>query len=200
MPAPDFFRRCGLFVAPTFLDATTCARLRADICSSAQIQGTVGLEGARYAVDRRVRRVVMADIGDEPTELVRSRVMALKPDFETHFSMTLTEFQRPQFLRYAEGDFYARHRDRNPDSAAALSTARRVSVVIFLNDSTPAPAAETYGGGALTFYGLMGDGTDHVGFPLDAELGLLIAFPADLPHAVAPVTHGERFTVAGWFA
>src|SRR5690348_9278555 len=140
MPAPDFFRLCGLFVAPRFLDPAMCAQLRAEMRASEQVPGTVGIEGARYAVDRRVRRVVMADIGDGPSELVRSRVLALKPDVEKHFAMTLTDFQRPQFLRYAPGDFYARHRDRNPDSAAALSTARRVSVVIFLNDSTPTPA------------------------------------------------------------
>ena len=32
---------------------------------------------------------------------------------------------------------------------------RRVSVVIFLNRQSPKPLPDTYGGGSLTFYGLL---------------------------------------------
>jgi SM-20-related protein len=57
-----------------------------------------------------------------------------------------------------------------------------------------------YGGGALTFYDLFDDPTGRsLGFPLQAEEGLLIAFRAEVPHSIAPVTHGDRYTIASWY-
>jgi hypothetical protein len=37
------------------------------------------------------------------------------------------------------------------------------------------------------------------GVPVIGEAGLLIAFGADMVHAVTPVTHGERYTIVSWF-
>jgi SM-20-related protein len=56
-----------------------------------------------------------------------------------------------------------------------------------------------YGGGALTFYELFDDPVGRlIGFPLEANEGLL-AFRAEVLHSVAPVTHGDRYTIATWF-
>jgi SM-20-related protein len=38
-----------------------------------------------------------------------------------------------------------------------------------------------------------------VGFGVEGEEGLLIAFRSDLLHEVTPVTHGERYTLVSWF-
>jgi hypothetical protein len=38
-----------------------------------------------------------------------------------------------------------------------------------------------------------------IGFPLEADEGLLIGFRSDLPHSVARVTHGDRYTIASWY-
>jgi predicted 2-oxoglutarate/Fe(II)-dependent dioxygenase YbiX len=57
-----------------------------------------------------------------------------------------------------------------------------------------------YGGGALTFYELLDDPAGRsLGFPLQAEEGLLIAFRANVPHSVTTVTHGDRYTIACWY-
>jgi predicted 2-oxoglutarate/Fe(II)-dependent dioxygenase YbiX len=52
----------------------------------------------------------------------------------------------------------------------------------------------------LTFYELLDDPVGRsLGFPLEANEGLLIAFRADVPHSVATVTHGDRYTIASWY-
>jgi predicted 2-oxoglutarate/Fe(II)-dependent dioxygenase YbiX len=57
-----------------------------------------------------------------------------------------------------------------------------------------------YGGGALTFYKLFEDPLGQgVGFPLEVTQGLLVGFRAELPHSVAPVEHGDRYTIAAWY-
>jgi SM-20-related protein len=81
-----------------------------------------------------------------------------------------------------------------------MSKSRQISAVIFLNGNSSQPRESTYGGGALTFYELLDDPIGQsLGFPLEAEEGLLIAFRADVPHSVAPVTHGDRYTIASWY-
>jgi SM-20-related protein len=78
---------------------------------------------------------------------------------------------------------------------------RRVSVVVFLNDASGEPAPDSYGGGELTFYGLLGDGPSGspIGVPLDGKGGELVAFRSGLLHGVGAVTHGERYTIVSWF-
>jgi len=106
-----------------------------------------------------------------------------------------------QFLQYLPGDFYCAHRDGTfaPD-APDYFRRRRVSVVIFLNGPSDEPRPNCYGGGRLTFYGLIKEPRFELcGLPLDAQPGMLVAFPADVLHEVRPVLHGERQTIVTWF-
>ena len=84
--------------------------------------------------------------------------------------------------------------------APTVSRERPVSAVVFLNASSGQPTFDTYGGGALTFYGLLDDPrAQGLGLRLEAEEGLLVAFRSEITHAVAPVTHGHRYTAVSWF-
>ena len=113
------------------------------------------------------------------------------------FCETLEEMERAQFRPYREGDHIRRHsdspRDRQPTPDG---TVRRISLVLFLNGEGPADEADSYEGGQLTFYGLMGG---SLGLPLTGGPGLLVAFRSELVHAVTPVSRGERCTVVTWF-
>src|SRR5262249_57592375 len=81
-----------------------------------------------------------------------------------------------------------------------MSKSRLISAVIFLNGTSTEPRDGMYGGGALTFYGLLDDPIGgSLGFPLEAGEGLLIAFRADVPHSVAAGTPRDRDTIAGWY-
>lgn len=202
MASPDVLRRLGLFIVEGFFEPELCAELRAAMRGATERKaGTVGTQGATFVVDPKVRRVTNTTVPEALGERVRTRMLAIAPDLERAFKVTLTDCQTPSFLHYVTGDFYQRHRDGSAHvDASAISTARRVSAVIFLNAPAAQPAEGSYGGGALTFYELFeGEKARRIGLPLDAAEGLLVAFRADLPHSVSPVTHGDRFTIATWF-
>ncbi|HZC81508.1 MAG TPA: 2OG-Fe(II) oxygenase, partial [Nitrospiraceae bacterium] len=99
-----------------------------------------------------------------------------------------------------EGDFYQVHNDGdNGADAPALTRERKVSVVIFLNSQAQQPVDDTYGGGSLTFYGLIDDPRWLTyGFPLSSEPGLLVAFRSNVLHQVLPVTYGKRYSIVSW--
>ena len=202
MPNREFFQRLGLYSSERFLDADLCRRLRAALQSSPGQAGMIGIGSTtEYVVDPSVRSVRCVDVGEALSSEVRNRLLAHKPAIERFYNLELGDCQPLQFFAYAVGDHYKAHRDRRADdTAAAHSRARRISVVVFLNEPSELAAPDCYGGGALTFFGFF----DHpsgqaLGIPLDAAEGLLITCPADMLHAVNPVTHGERYTIATWF-
>jgi SM-20-related protein len=201
MPSANFFTRLGLFAEPAFLDPDLCSRVCNEMASASRAPATVREAGDAYGVDEETRRTKLAEVPSETASLVEDRLVAIKPALERHFDLELEGVQKLGFLIYGKGDYFRRHVDRGPHADdAEFSKERQVSAVIFLNGESPEPAPGNYGGGALTFYGLLGNGQGSgVGLPLAPEPGLLIAFASDVIHEVTPVTHGERYTVVTWF-
>ena len=148
-------------------------------------------------LDEGVRKSFRVQVEKPTKTMLREQFTALKPALEEHFQAPLGECESPSFLSYGEGAYFKRHLDatRHPDIAA-----RRVSLVVFLNSCSKEPSADTYGGGALSFFGLMkGPQWEDCAFSIDAELGMLIGFSSDIVHEVQPVTFGQRFTIVSWF-
>ena len=120
---------------------------------------------------------------------------SLQPALSRHFAVPLSARQPTECLVYRPGDFFGRHEDGGasaPDDAPDLVKRRRVSAVLFLNAD--------FTGGELTFYNLLGAGRSRdLGFPLQPEPGLVVAFRAETSHEVMPVTHGERVSVVTFF-
>jgi|SRR6476620_4085479 len=201
MPKAEFFGRLGLFVRPGFLDADECGRLRGAVRESERVPGATGDEEESYAVDTRVRSTDVAKVSDEAIALVDGKLNALLPEIQEHFSVEVEGRQSLQFLAYKTGDFFEAHKDRNEaPGVSEYAGGRQVSVAIFLNGEGEEGDANTYVGGSLTFYGLLGEDEDRqVGLPLAGEEGLLVAFASDLAHAVTPITSGERYSVVTWF-
>src|SRR5215216_4616598 len=159
MPTADFFTRLGLFAEPAFLDEGLCARVRDEMAAASRAPATVRADQDAYGVDEDTRRTKLADVAEETRSLVEERLLALKPRLESHFDLALTGAQKLGFLIYGEGDYFQRHVDRGAHADDAdFAKERRVSAVIFLNDESDNPAPGAYGGGALTFYGLLGNG------------------------------------------
>ncbi len=70
---------------------------------------------------------------------------------------------------------------------------------MFLNESG-APPVGAYTGGQLILYGLIDDPHwKDVGFPVEPETGLLVAFRSRVVHEVTAVTAGCRLSVVNWF-
>jgi predicted 2-oxoglutarate/Fe(II)-dependent dioxygenase YbiX len=199
MPNADFFSMMGFFVARSFVDSDTCARLLADVRAAQQAPATVRVDGTKYEVDRDTRSTDMATVSPEGLALVEGLLADVAPRVAAHYGTEISGWQKPQFLVYREGDFFRPHRDRAEDEhEESFSQARRVSAVLFLNGDGD-PEAEGFRGGALTFYGLFDKGDETLGFPLESEEGLLVTFPTDVVHEVRAVEAGERYTVVTWF-
>jgi len=196
---PSFFARFGLYVAPGFLDEEACRRVRAAMQEAQQVEATIEDEGT-LEVDRSHRKTRVAKVDPETLQLVRERLNGLRETLAGHFEFPLAECEKPQFLVYEEGDFFRPHMDSS-DKDADEASGRRVSAVIFLNESSDEAAPDAYGGGSLSFYGLLQDDPkgQGVGLPLVGSPGSLVAFPSHLIHGVTPVTHGRRYTIASWF-
>jgi predicted 2-oxoglutarate/Fe(II)-dependent dioxygenase YbiX len=144
-------------------------------------------------LDQGVRKTKWAGVSAPMILAVKAHLLAVKPRLERHFNVTLAGCEEPQVLAYKPGDFFRLHRDNadDPDASAYLR-ARQVSAVIFLNSAPEARGPESYGGGVLTFYGLIDDPCWRgYGFPLVGEQGLLIAFRSDVLHEVTVITGGN---------
>jgi len=190
----DLVAHFNLFLLQNFLDADSCARLRAELVVAPTTQAPVYIEGTPGTVHETVRKTTSLHPADETFWQVHEQLMQQKPALEAHFGTSLTDCERPQFLRYEKGDFFVRHQDGNTHQLDFDHLrVRRISIVVFLNDSSIEPRENCFSGGSLSFY----DSTTT--FPLMGKTGLLVAFRADTFHEVLPVTSGERFTVISWF-
>jgi SM-20-related protein len=172
--------------------------LREEMADAAAKAATVAEGETADELDERQRSTKWAQVSDETRTRLQERLLSLKPSLEKHFGQELGGCQPAQFLVYREGDFFGAHHDTSADEDAAdFVRERRISVVLFVNGTSEEPTPGLFGGGALTFYGLMED--ERIGLPVDAEPGLAVAFPAEKLHGVTPVLHGERFSVVTWF-
>jgi SM-20-related protein len=201
MPDVQLFSRLGLFVHEDALGDELRVSLRAEVCAAAQGRVRVVKTGESETLDEDTRRTRRADMSAATLALVEARLLAIKPAIERHFDLPLHGCQPPQFLIYGAGDHFGPHCDSDDDcSKPAYVKERRISVVIFLNGGTCSPPDETYEGGALVLYGLVGGSAGRAyGIPLAGEPGLLVAFRSDLLHEVTPVTRGERYTIVSWY-
>jgi SM-20-related protein len=200
MLAADFFRSLGLFVFKDFFDRAWCEHLRREASSGSKSRATV-VNKCIERLDEGIRKTKWVEVSTPTISAVKARLLAVKPRLESHFNVTLAGCEEPQLLAYKAGDFFRLHRDNadGPDVSAYVR-ARQVSAVIFLNSAAEAQGPESYGGGALTFYGLIDDPFwRRYGFPLVGEQGLLIAFRSNVLHEVTAITGGERYSIVTWF-
>lgn len=202
MPQAEFFRRFGMYVEPGFLSPEACAGLCAEASWAPAAPAKVRRSGETYGVEETQRRTGIAHVSESTQETIRTALAPVQPLLERHFGVTGTRWRDPQVLVYRSGDFFGPHLDRvDAPDAGPTARGRRVSVIVFLNASSPEPSPLTYGGGTLVFYGLLEDprARGH-GLPVEGEPGLLLAFRPDLLHEVTPVRHGHRYTIVTWLA
>jgi hypothetical protein len=152
-------------------------------------------------VDEEARRTVRVAMPADAIALVMGRLESIRPALEERFGEDRLAWDGVQCLVYRPGDYFRPHRDHSAEPGHELTLRRRVAVVVCLN-GTGEPSgsdAETFDGGALTFYGLLGDPRlRDVGYPLRAETGLLVAFRPSVLHEVTPVSRGQRHTLVAW--
>jgi predicted 2-oxoglutarate/Fe(II)-dependent dioxygenase YbiX len=194
MVTSDFLSRLGIFIRKGFLDAATCEILRKTADSSPG-QPAIVADGNTETLDLYTRQTTQITVDEQTRHDLRARLLKLQPDLEKHFGIRLNDCELPRFLVYKKGDFFARHRDTNRDGDFSDAIRKRlVSIIVLLNGE------DMYSGGALTFYDLIPDPRlKSLGFPLQSEEGLLVAFSSKTLHEVQPVTSGIRYSIVTWF-
>lgn len=195
------FRRFGVFTKERFLDEDTCARLRAEAAGSGSSKSRVVEEDGRASVDEQYRRSRSAELSPAARTFLQERLRQVQSALQEHFDVAFEQEIEAQLLTYSVGDFFRFHRDNSLDPGQPPHIRRRaVSVVVFLNGEATEPEPGSFCGGSLVLYSLMQfPESNRCGLPLAGEQGLLVAFPADTPHRVTPVTFGQRYTTVGWF-
>ena len=191
----------NLFLAGNFLDAQACAELIDELCASPTTQAPVYIQGSDSVLHEDVRKTTSLHPSEETIVRIQELLFAQKSALEIHFGRSLTDCERPQFLRYKPGDFFEPHKDESQRPGAPEHVrSRRVSAIIFLSDEDEGDRPGEYAGGSLGFYGLLKDPRcAHIGLPVKGRAGLLVAFRSDVFHQVTPVTRGERYTVVSWY-
>lgn len=180
-----FFDSFHFFSIDHFLSAEECGRLRDVMSEAPAADATVAKQGGEYHVDDAVRRTRRVSIPSAEEAAFVARLDAIRDAAASHFGVTLSDTEQPQFLVYREGDFFVRHADRDRGGA----NRRAVSLVVFINDD--------FEGGSLRFFGEV-DG-EQLALNIEPAAGLLIAFRSETPHEVEAVRSGVRFTAVSWF-
>ena len=202
MPKADFFKNFGIYAEPNFLDGEACRRLIAELEGGGRAPAQVYKDHYAREVDEQARRTVRVAAPAAVTSELKARLSGRKAALEESFGFALGDCEEPEFLVYGPGDFFRPHHDAAPRGQVHEYLKRRlVSAVLFLNGQTAEPSPGSFCGGSLVFYGLIKDArATQLGFQLEAQPGLLVAFPSDTLHEVTPVTHGQRYSVVTWFA
>jgi len=104
-----------------------------------------------------------------------------------------------QITRYKKGGFYEFHKDGKsdhlakydlPDNEFLHGNVRKLSMSVLLNDN--------YEGGEFQF-AVLNKGECEIHTPEFNKTGMIIVFPSDIEHKVAPVTKGTRYSLVTWF-
>ena len=180
-----------------FLDTAVLADVCAELSRAAGAPATVLGRETAGVVHQAVRRTTRIPTPPRVSELMTRLLLDARPRLESHFDVPLGDCEEPQFLRYETGDYFVAHQDGNTPLIHDTSRFRRISVVLFLSTPAPAPAPDTYGGGAFVFHGSRSEWRRRLSITPPA--GSLVAFRSETTHEVVPVTHGERYTIVTWF-
>jgi len=179
------FRALKFLPMEGFFGAAECAQMR-DVMSQSPSESAQVYSSATGATDENIRRTRAVIVSPEFRTTIVDRINSARDRAAEHFGISLSSTEGPQFLLYRAGDFFMRHTDKNDDGA----NARKVSFIGFINSD--------YEGGALKFFG--GVDAKPLELTLPVSDGMLVFFRSDWLHEVEPVTRGERYTIAGWFA
>jgi len=194
-----FIDMYGLLLSPNFFDARACQQIIEEGEASESKPATVYGYGDLGSVDDRVRKSSRLMLTSTTMEFLNHRLKEHKKKIEQHFSVSLNDYEEPQFLRYDVGDFFVAHQDGNTGLLRLTSDAeRKVSVVIFLNSQKADPDPASYCGGSLKFSDYRME-SQYREFELPADPGTLVAFRSELTHEVTPVTHGKRYSIVSWY-
>ncbi|PWT91082.1 MAG: 2OG-Fe(II) oxygenase [Blastocatellia bacterium] len=199
MQISRLIEKYDLLLTHHFFDDATCQRIIDEAQASDSKPATIYGYGDDNSHNDRVRKASRLGMSATTTEFVHLKLLEHIKMIERHFSISLSDCEQPQFLRYDVGGFFVAHQDGNTGLLQLTSDAeRRVSVVIFLNRQSEKEDSASYSGGSLKFSDYRAE-PEYREFYVPAEAGTLVAFRSELTHEVTPVTHGKRYSIVSWY-
>jgi predicted 2-oxoglutarate/Fe(II)-dependent dioxygenase YbiX len=180
-----------LITRRSFITEQECLQIRRAMDSGGVEAAEVLTDGIQRQL--LVRNAVLIEPEAAVIAHVEARLESCRADVATALGLTLGRREGPGFIRYADGGFYRRHRDRGDDPGWEGAARRAVALVLFMNTSRDRHPDGEFDGGLLRIF----DG-DRVA-DVVPEMGTLVAFPAGLMHEVTDVRGGTRDTVVDWF-
>lgn len=194
MPTTELLRSLGIYIIEDFMLASECSLLCDEVRNSDKIQASTLSESEHLErINNRIRKTKYGQVSKSSQSSIDKRVNDLKPSLEDFFNEPLAEqFEKPKFLYYAKGDFFAPHTDEQFN--------RKINITINLNSREGQSTDQGYEGGELQLYGLLKQkGFRKRGIAAPSHAGCLIAYPANIVHEVTPITSGARFSVVSRF-
>ncbi len=150
-----------------------------------QISSQDGVLDANSESYRQVRKSSVRFVDYEPgLQWVFAKLRNLALTANQAYRFEIVGFrERLQLAEYGVGD----HFDWHMDMSGGATSLRKISISVLLSD----PA--DFEGGDLEFFRTPAR-------PQDRSRGAAAVFPSFLPHRVAPVTRGSRFSLVAWIA
>lgn len=156
------------------------------------IRGSVGFEGA---TNKNIRDVGLLSLSPQKksysevhwANVLKSLLLYFFNDYVIKQDLTqgygrITNISQCDILKYGVSNHYKFHVDE------AKGMNRFLSAIVFVNDD--------YEGGELVFRSRVDNAEEIV----EKKAGSIVIWPSNFlfPHAVKPVTKGERYTVVSW--
>ena len=184
----------NLFIVNDALDVETCRSIQSAM--DVGVAEPASVLGDSVDVEVETRHATDIEVEDAVVAMVEPRLDSYRDAIGAFYGRPLQDREGCGFLRYQAGGFYGRHVDRADLPSWPDAARREITVVVFLNSSEDVDLPGEFGGGVLRVFprGLDGDAVDIV-----PRRGLLVAFPAALPHEVTAVTRGRRDAIVDWF-
>jgi predicted 2-oxoglutarate/Fe(II)-dependent dioxygenase YbiX len=176
-----------------FLEPEECRRVQIAMDRGVPEPAEVLYEQTEIEPD--VRRASSFDVDAETLDLVEGRLDSLRSTLGDFYATRLGPREGANFLRYEDGGFYRRHRDRAEVASWPGAAWRRLAIIVFLNSGRDAETSGSFAGGTLRLF--PEDEAQAIDIPPVA--GTLVAFPATVSHEVTVVRDGTRDTIVDWF-
>jgi len=188
---------CPPYMAPEFLDAATCRRVRAAMGRGIAEPAEV-LE-SDVALDRAARHASSIEVDPETLAEVEAQLDAARDTIGAYYEMPLVRREGPGFFRYGPGGFYRPHRDWAIDAAWPGASERLISLIVFLNSARSGSAEGEFSGGELVIFPEPADDVAPEAVEVVPRQGTLVAFHAATLHEVRPVAGGTRDVIVDWY-
>ena len=193
----NWFYQAGVFTVPQFFKPEFCSQLRVEVRQSlSQLAQVIGNDN-QPRLERNVRSTHEVQISPQSGKIIEDYLIGLKPQLEQYFKTDLSEMERPNVLRYYQGDFFGWHTDGSDDEPTTKD--RKVTTLMYLNGSDKESGSDSFIGGELELY-------THDLIPqeeyrthclqLSPKTGLLVAFGSRIRHQVQPVVRGMRYVIS----